>query len=513
MDIKRYFVDRLYERTSGVPLLVQRVLVWFTRDKPQEILQSIRAVDEFFVQDVPKQLRTSDADLEIFSPLKSLSTQSLTLQHFYLKLLSLAYFKIPIERTTSLRMDLIGLGDLRNEVDIVEAVDITGFYLQDEGDHSFVVVPPYCLMLMHDIAQFVAPFIPRSFLGANSQVLDPGRTLERMTRMALKTLFSSYASTTRKYGSIPWLSETCIAQLPIQALSEEEISLPKLIGVNDLPKNAVALAGNKTIQDQRRKLENGEQCSQCHWYCFDLINAMLIKDNTLCYSKDKSHGADEQIRLFDKYHIFFQDKNLFSSVLTAKMVLEEADKVYKSISRLSGAQAILVLIPLTVGQELQQKAATKSGYLYCAPNSRLCGYVLPDLHVVVLLEESLRAFLGGSNVDILRQIRKQEHVPFDQAFNVEAPYLQQPSPSPSPSPSPKRVTIFDGTKSSAGGKVIVFHEKDTDWTKFIQMCVHKLNLATDEPEKQQAKVFLESGGEVDSLECIRDNDTLKIHIM
>ncbi len=346
-------------------------------------------------------------------------------------------------------MDLIGLGDLRSEVDIVEAVDITGFYLQDEGEHSFVVVPPYCLMLMHDIAQFVAPFIPRSFLGANRQVLDPGRTLERMTRMALRTLFSSYASTKRKYESIPWLSETCIAQLPIQALSEEEISLPKLAGTNDSPRDAVALAGNKAIQDQRRQLENGKQRLQCHWYCFDLINAMLIKDNTLCYSKDKSHGADEQIRLFNKYHIFFQDKNLSSSALTAKEVQEEADKVYKSISRVPEAQAILVLIPLAVGQELQ-KAATKSAasYLYCAPNSRMCSYVLPDLHVVILLEESLGAFLGGSNVDILRQIREQEHVPFDQAFTVEAPYLQLQQP-PSPSPSPKRVTIFDGTKSSA----------------------------------------------------------------
>ncbi len=82
-----------------------------------------------------------------------------------------------------------------------------------------------------------------------------------------------------------------------------------------------------------------------------------------------------------------------------------------------------------------------------------------------------------------------------------------------PSPSSKRVTIFDGTKSSAvaGGKVIVFHEKDTDWTKFIQTCVHKLNLAAGEqPEKQKVRVFLGSGGEVDSLECIRDNDTLYI---
>ncbi len=128
MDIKGYFVDRLHERTSGVPLLVHRVLVWFTRGKPQETLQSTRTVDKFLSKTFPSN----------FVPLMLISRhsrRSKTYRHFYLKLLSLAYFKIPIERATSLKMDLIGLGDLRSEVDIVEAVDITGFYLQDEGDH------------------------------------------------------------------------------------------------------------------------------------------------------------------------------------------------------------------------------------------------------------------------------------------------------------------------------------------------------------------------------------------
>jgi hypothetical protein len=388
-DLKEYVIKKILDETSGVPLLVKKILL-----DGRELLS--KCMNEPDVdQCVAKLLMVVTAQFK-----DCYSTLSPSLLPIYEKMIALSLLDISIDIEESISAERLGVQNSIEfagfpKVDIRDLVAMLNCYAQPvEENRVKLVVPRIIRESFKQNPFYHSDVVPafESLVRQYGHILDKGDFFEYLVSVMIRLRINDGANENRILGqALPFLKETPLDQILCVQISETL---------------------HHTGQKLARKNVKGA------WP--KILDTTPM--NTIAIFEDNSH-PDKFIKFENNKLLCIQDKN---AVLSFEELREEIDKTSKISD--SANSYVLVLMAREVAAALrhqyiwrpkQQIIATASNATKTGDNTIL----VPDRMTVVLVTgNTLEEFLGIPNTDIifnLKNVRKDNGKNTLQAFLVK----------------------------------------------------------------------------------------------
>jgi hypothetical protein len=411
------FVEILFTKTKGVPLMVVNALditsIYLTTDSEHDDIVA------FLLNAVPQSFNVTDENMII--PLRQFKEISPALLSLYYTLLSFAQFSVPIDASTILNVEQLGINSItergQTELDIIELISLVGFYIEqtfiNSKTYCKVVAPEYSTEAVQRYLEGFVHGLAPSVLSYTADFISSGNLLERLIHEALKLQLTSTSPTITFDSLFPFLKFTSLAGIQIGKWNSEIIVFPHIY----LLKKGV---DHNQAMSRLLTAENPSVTIEVPVNLWEFAQIRFIKENSIAvpYTKNSVIGdallcvRDERVFIAEnspwnnRSWVIFQDKNWATPV--TKSVVEHESQIISYFPL--QASVTLVIIARSVSDELIDNGEGHSVCTIARANSS-------PATIIILLQDALKMFLGPNNFKVLTDVATGKTWTIRDAYN------------------------------------------------------------------------------------------------